>query len=70
MLTGSNPEELASIVADTSGFLFENPGARREWDALRATFKRWRDPVTAGGYVSRFEEHVRAQLAVLDKRQR
>ena len=69
-LTGASPEELGAIVADTSGFLFENPGARREWDALRATFKRWRDPVTADGYSSRFEELVRAQLEMLDERQR
>ena len=69
MLTGDE-SALGEVVTDTSGFLFENPGARREWEALRATFRRWREPHTAGAYSSRFEEQVRAQLAVLDERQR
>jgi hypothetical protein len=68
-LTGDD-SGIDEVVTDTSGFLFENPGARREWEALRATFRRWREPNTAGGYSSRFEELVRAQLAVLDERQR
>ncbi|MEP1469400.1 MAG: hypothetical protein ABJK25_00350 [Halieaceae bacterium] len=70
VLYGGGFEELGGIVTDTSGFLFENPGARREWEALRATFRRWREPHTPGGYKSRFEEEVRAQLAVMDEMHR
>ncbi|MEP4147655.1 MAG: hypothetical protein ABJL54_10560 [Halioglobus sp.] len=69
-LTGQTPEELAAISADVSGFLFENPGARREWDALRAKFRRWREPHSPEGYNSIFEEQVRAQLAVMDEMHR
>ncbi len=58
------------IIGDTSGFLFENPGARREWEALRATFRRYREPHVPGAYSSRFEEQVRAQLARLDEMHR
>lgn len=64
-------ESLVSyIIADVSGFLFENPGARREWEALRAKFRRYREPHASGEYSSRFEEGVRAQLAVLDEMHR
>ena len=65
-LTGDE-SALAVVISDTSGFLFENPGARREWEALRATFKRYREPHTLGKYSSRFEEQVREQLAMLDE---
>ena len=68
-LTGDE-SDLSAIVAETSGFLFENPGARREWEALRATLKRYRNPHVSGGYSNRFEEVVRAQLAVRDEMQR
>ena len=68
-LTGDD-SDLGPIVADTSGFLFDNPGARREWESLRATFRRHRNPHVPGEYTSRFEEAVRAQLAVMDEMQR
>lgn len=64
-LTGES--DIGVILADTSGFLFENPGARKEWEALRATFKRYRDPHVSGGYSNQFEQGVRAHLAVLDE---
>ena len=65
-LTGDDAA-LGMVVADTSGFLFENPGARKEWMALRAKFKRYREPIVSGVYSSNFEKLVRAQLAVLDE---
>ena len=65
-LTGDE-SSLGVVISDTSGFLFENPGARREWETLRDKFRRHRDPHVPGGYRSHFEELVRAQLAVLDE---
>jgi len=62
--------DLSATISNTSGFLFEKPGARREWEALRATFRRYRTPHVPGEYRNRFEEAVRAQLAVLDDKQR
>lgn len=61
---------LGIIISDTSGFLFDNPGARREWNALRDTFRRHREPHIVGELRSPFEEQVRAQLAVLDEMRR
>lgn len=55
------------IVADTAGFLHENPGARREWIALRAMFRKHRNPYASGNYRNSFEDEVRAGLAQLEK---
>ena len=58
----------ASIASmDTAGFLYENPGARREWESLRDEFRRYRQPHISGQYRNIFEESVRAHLDVLDK---
>lgn len=55
------------IVADTAGFLHKNPGARREWNALRAMFSEHRNPFASGNYQNAFEKEVRAGLALLEK---
>ena len=55
------------IVADTAGFLHENPGARREWNALRAMFRKHRNLHASGRYRNAFEEEIRAGLALLEK---
>ncbi len=52
---------------DMAGFLYENPGARREWESLRDEFRRYREPHTSGQYSNFFEEAIRADLEVLDK---
>ena len=54
-------------IFDTAGFLYENPGARREWDTLRATLRRYRNPHAPDKLRSPFEEAVRAHLALLDE---
>lgn len=61
--------ENASDMArrDLAGFLFENPGARREWELLREEFRRYREPHTPGEYSNDFENAVRADLEVLEK---
>jgi len=52
---------------DMAGFLYENPGARREWELLRDKFRRYREPHTSGEYSSDFAEAIRADLVVLEK---
>ncbi len=52
---------------DMAGFLYENPGARKEWESLRDEFRRYREPHTSGEYSNAFEEAVRADIAVLEK---
>ena len=52
---------------DLAGFLYENPGARKEWESLRDTFRRHREPHMSGEYRrNSFEEAVRADLEVLE----
>ncbi len=51
---------------DMAGFLYENPGARKEWESLRDEFRRYREPHTSGQYSNPFEDAVRADLAVLE----
>lgn len=51
---------------DMAGFLYENPGARREWELLRDEYRRYREPHTSGEYSNFFEEAVRADLAALE----
>ncbi len=64
-LTGN--ADLTPASMDTAGFLYENPGARREWESLRAKYKRYRNPHQSNEYTSRFEQAVREDLAALDK---
>ena len=52
---------------DMAGFLYENPGARREWQLLRDEFRRYREPHQPGEYSDSFEEAIHADLAVLEK---
>ncbi|MEN8761586.1 MAG: hypothetical protein ABF290_04070 [Thiogranum sp.] len=52
---------------DMAGFLYDNPGARREWEALRDRIRRHREPHVSGEYRSDYEEDVRANLEVLDR---
>lgn len=52
---------------DMAGFLYENPGARREWESLRDMYRRHREPHTSGEYRSSFEEAIRADLEVLHR---
>ncbi len=52
---------------DMAGFLYENPGARREWESLRDEFRRYREPHISGQYSNPFEDAIRADLAVLEK---
>jgi len=52
---------------DMAGFLYENPGARREWESLRDMYRRHREPHTLGEYGSSFAEAVRADLEVLER---
>lgn len=52
---------------DMAGFLYENPGARREWELLRDEIRRYRGPHVTGQYRNFFEEAIRADLAVLEK---
>jgi hypothetical protein len=51
---------------DMAGFLYENPGARREWDLLRDKIRRYREPHVTGQYSNTFEEGIRAALEVLE----
>lgn len=69
-LLSGDEMDMTGLIANISGFLFENPGARREWEALRATFKRYREPHLSRAHSNRFEDEVRAQLAVLDEMHR
>ena len=52
---------------DMAGFLYENPGAQREWEALRDMIRKHREPHISGEYRNAFEEEVRANLEVLDR---
>ncbi len=52
---------------DMAGFLYENPGARREWESLRDEFRRYREPHLSGQYSNLFENAIRADLEVLEK---
>lgn len=52
---------------DMAGFLYENPGARREWESLRGMLRKHREPHVSGEYRNRFEADVRAALKVLEK---
>ena len=52
---------------DLAGFLYENPGARREWEALRNMIRKHREPHNAGDYRNAFEEAVYANLEVLER---
>ena len=52
---------------DMAGFLYENPGARKEWNSLRDNLRKHRAPHNAGKYRNAFEEAVRADLKVLDE---
>lgn len=52
---------------DMAGFLYENPGARREWESLRAQLRRYREPHKQGEYRNVFEEVVRKALEDLDQ---
>lgn len=54
-----------SSIMDLAGFLYENPGARREWESLRDELRRHKEP--HGEYRSTFEEEVRADLKVLEE---
>jgi hypothetical protein len=56
-----------AAVMDMAGFLYENPGARREWEALRDMLRKHREPHIPGEYSNAFEEAVRANLEVLDR---
>ena len=51
---------------DMAGFLYENPGARREWESLRDMYRRHREPHMLGEYKNSFAEAVRADLKVLE----
>ena len=51
---------------DLAGFLYENPGAQREWESLRDMYRRHREPHMGDEYRSNFAEEVRAALEVLD----
>ena len=69
-LSASNVDSQGSVNAasrDMAGFLFENPGARREWESLREMYRKHRQPHISGEYRSAFEEAVRADLEVLEK---
>lgn len=52
---------------DMAGFLYENPGARREWESLRDELRRYREPHLSGQYSNPFEAAVRADIEVLAK---
>ena len=52
---------------DLAGFLYENPGARKEWESLRDTYRRHRAPHLSGEHRNPFEEAVRADLEVLER---
>ncbi|MBT8102399.1 MAG: hypothetical protein KJO95_05475 [Gammaproteobacteria bacterium] len=52
---------------DMAGFLYENPGARREWESLRDMLRKHREPHFSGEYRNGYEEAVRAALEVLQK---
>lgn len=52
---------------DMAGFLYENPGARREWNSLRDMIRKHRDPHSSATYRNAFEESVRKHLEVLDR---
>ena len=65
-LTG-DVAEADSVFADTAGFLFDNPGAREDWESLRAKFRRYRGPIESDDLASIWERGVREKLAVLDE---
>ena len=65
-LTGDE-SEADTVFSDTAGFLFENPGARQEWEALRAKFRRYRGPLESADLASIWESGVRAKLAALEE---
>ena len=65
LVDDQNPFTAASW--DLAGFLYENPGARKEWESLRDMYRRHREPHTSGEYRNSFEEAVRADLEVLDR---
>ena len=65
LVDDQNPFTAASW--DLAGFLYENPGARKEWESLREMFRRHREPHLSGEYRNSFEEAVRADLEVLDR---
>ena len=52
---------------DMAGFLYENPGARREWDLLRDEYRRYREPHMTEQFSNPFEEAVRADIEVLEQ---
>ena len=52
---------------DMAGFLYENPGARTEWNLLYDKIRRYREPHETGQYSNTFEEGIRAALEVLEK---
>lgn len=67
-LTGDESEAQV-VFADVAGFLHENPGARREWELLRAKFRRYRSLRGQPNYSNMFEQGVRAQLAAKEELQ-
>lgn len=48
-------------IADFAGFLYENPGALKQWEALQEQFDRRRRPM-ATSYTAPFATRVRADL--------
>ena len=72
MVTHFNAKQLGAeagadvVVYDLAGFLFENPGARKEWNSLRDQFRRYREPFLGKEYMGAFEKAVRESLAELD----
>ena len=55
-----------SATWDLAGFLYENPGARKEWELLRDMFRRHRAPHVSREYRGEFAEAVRADMEALD----
>ncbi len=54
------------VVHDLAGFLFENPGAQKEWNSIRDRFRRYREPFVGKAYLNAFEKAVRESLTELD----
>ena len=53
-------------IADFAGFLYENPGALKHWEALQEQFDRRRRPM-APSYIAPFATRVRADLEKFKK---
>ena len=53
-------------IADFAGFLYENPGALKQWEALQEQFDRHRKPM-APSYIAPFATRVRADLKKFEK---